>query len=203
MPSHAATHLLPPEFAEGAARWAPPPITGAQRVFSAPEPDARETAEAALRRAQAQGHAEGYAAGLREARDQAARVSAVLDHLAQPLAQLDHELERALIGACMQAARRLVAEELELHPDKVAGAVREAVAALGDGARELRIHLHPQDAQLLRDSLSLETEAAWKLVPDATLARGDCRINSEAARVDARLATRAAEIERHLLGDEE
>lgn len=203
MQKTATSHLLSSEFADNAARWAPPPIIGAQRVFSAPEPDARESAEIIQRRAQAQGHAEGYAAGLREAREQATRLAQLFDHLAQPLAQLDHELERALVGACMSAAKRLLSEELQLHPEKVTGAVREAVAALGDGARDLRIHLHPQDAQLLRDTLSLETEASWRLVSDATLGRGDCRVHSEAARVDARIATRAAAIERHLLGDEE
>lgn len=197
------------EFAGAALRWDLPPILGAVNTQNA---DAANSAPhsaqhlddieaAAYQEGLARGHAEGYAAGNREVREQAARLKNLLDHFARPLQELDQELERSLVQLCSDVARRLVNQELELDPQKVTAAVQEAVAVLNSPASELRIHLNPQDVSLLKDSLTLNIESSWKLVPDSTLLRGECRVVSESSRVDARLDTRQENITRALQGD--
>lgn len=195
----AASSLLPPEFAGAALRWEPPGMAaGAHTVHSARH--LGEIEKAAQQKGHAQGHAEGYAAGMREAREQVARLQALFDHLAQPLQAVDAQVESDLVALAVDVARRLAGEALQLDAAAVAHVIHEALATLPVPARELRIHLHPQDAQALRGQLQLETEARWTLVPDSTLARGDCRLDAGNARVDARLDTRAAGLLRGLLG---
>lgn len=192
-----ASNLMPPDLAGSALRWDLPTLaSGSHTVHSARQIEQAE--QQARQDGFERGHAEGYAAGLREVREQAQRLAQLLDHLAAPLRQVDEQVERELLALTVSVAQRLLGEELTLAPEKVAHTVREALAALSAPSRELRIHLHPQDAQLLRGQLQLDTEAAWKLVPDATLARGDCRIDAENARVDARLDTRAMSLLRSL-----
>ncbi len=190
-----------------AARWELPLL----QDFSRPAPvDAPPTAQrieeieaAAHREGQLRGHAEGYAAGLAEAREQAQRLRQLFEHLSRPLAELDSEVERALIALTLELARRLVQQELTLDPAKVAGAVHEAVAALGTAPRNLRVYLHPDDAELLKGQLTLSADVQdWHLLPDKELMRGDCRVATDSARVDARLDTRQAAIGQALLGDD-
>lgn len=151
----------------------------------------------------ARGHAEGLAAGLSEAREQAARLRALVEHLGRPLQQLDEHIERALIALTVQVARRLAQHELELDPAKVAGVVREALGALAGPAREVQVHLHPDDAALLAATLEPPADAReFRVVASRELARGDCRVVTESAQVDARLDTREAGVAQALLGDE-
>jgi len=150
----------------------------------------------------ARGHSEGYAAGLAQARQTGVKLEALLTHLARPLAELDAETERALVALTIEMARRLAHLEMDLDPGRVAHVVREAVAALGTTPREVRVHLHPEDMAAVREALSaIDDTSGWKLIADRELNRGDCRIITDGAQIDARLDTRQAELAQQLLGD--
>lgn len=150
----------------------------------------------------ARGHADGMAAGMAEMREQAQRLRALLDHCTLPLAQLDAEVESALVELALHAARRLVQQEFEIDPQRMAATVNEAVEALVVMPRELRVLLHPEDARLLKDTLLRPAEvSAWRIVSDPTLARGDCRIAGDSGWVDATLATRERSLAQALLGE--
>lgn len=161
-----------------------------------------EIEAAAYQDGYARGHAEGFAAGFAEAREQADKLTALLTHLARPLRDIDAEVERALVAMTIEIARRIAHLEIDLDPTRVTAVVREAVSVLGANARGVQVHLHPDDLSLLSHSLSMPGEAKdWKLVADPELARGDCHIVTDGARVDARLDTRQACIAQSLLGD--
>ena len=204
----AASNVLAAEFAGSAARWTVPPLPKDSTAYAAP--GAMHTARhlddletAAQQEGFAAGHAEGYAAGARAAREQAAHLQNLLDHFAQPLKDLEHDVERSLVTLCVGAAQRLACDALELQPERVEKVVREAVAALAAPARELTIKLHPDDVELVRQMLVLPQDAGWRLAGDAALHRGECRVASDASRVDARLETRAQSLLKHMLGDDE
>lgn len=202
--------VFPDEQAAAATRWQLPSIAEVRQAeFTSNDTSGLHTAAqldqietAAYEEGYARGHAEGLQSGQREVREIASRLQALLEHLSQPLADLDIELEHALTQLTVKVARKLVNDELQLNPKKVAGAVHEAIAAMSEAPREMRIQLHPEDLALLTDQLTLNTDAAWKLVADAGLARGDCRVVTDSGQIDARLDTRQANIERNLLGEE-
>lgn len=150
----------------------------------------------------AAGDAQGYADGAARVREQTAHLKALLDHLAKPMRDLDGEVERTLIALALEVGRRLAQATLIQEPEAIAGVVREALGALGAPARDARIHLHPKDVELVGETLTLPADfSGWRLVPDRDLMRGDVRIVTDSAQVDARLDTREASVAQALLGE--
>lgn len=159
--------------------------------------------EEAYKEAFDQGLAEGRKAGQVEVRAQVDRLAAMFHDLAKPFEVLDAEVERELLTLAMALARQIVRRELKTDPTQIIGIVRDAIAALPVTARDVRVHLHPEDAAVVREHLApTESERAWTLVEDPVMARGGCQITTTTSRIDARLETRLAAILSELMGTE-
>jgi flagellar assembly protein FliH len=150
-----------------------------------------------------QGLAEGREAGRAEIRAQVDRLAGMFYDLARPFEELDAEVERELLTLAMALARQIVRRELKTDPTQIIGIIREAIAVLPVAAREVRVHLHPEDAAVVREHLApTESERAWAIVEDPVMARGGCQITSATSRIDARLESRVGAILSELLGNE-
>jgi flagellar assembly protein FliH len=150
-----------------------------------------------------QGLAEGREAGRAEVRAQVERLAGMFYDLAKPFEALDTEVERELLTLAMALAQQIVRRELKTDPTQIIGIIREAIAALPVAAREVRVHLHPEDAAVVRQHLApTESERAWTMVEDPVMARGGCQITTATSRIDARLETRVGAILSELLGTE-
>jgi flagellar assembly protein FliH len=158
------------------------------------EREAREAGHAA-------GLAEGRAAAEAELRERLARLDGILHAAARPLDALDDATEQELARLALVIARRVVAHELKTSPTLIVRTVREAALALPAATRALRVYLHPDDLALLRELEAAEPH--WQLLPDPDLRRGDCLLESESSRLDARAETRLAAIAEAIFGDEE
>lgn len=150
-----------------------------------------------------QGVAEGRASGAALVQQQAQQLGRMLDQLAAPFEDLDACVEQQTAELAMMVVRRLFRRELRTDPSCVIGVVREALDALPVAAREVRVLLHPQDADLVSHALK-ETEGkrAWYIVEDPLLSRGGCRIETATSRIDARVESRLEAIAKALLGDD-
>ena len=150
-----------------------------------------------------QGREEGLEAGRAELAARAARLDALLAAQARPLEELDETVEKQLVDLAMLVVRQLFRRELKTDPGHVIGVVREAVGLLPVASRDIRVHLHPEDAALLRESLSAtDGERAWSLVEDPLIARGGCRVTTDASQIDAQNATRLNAVIAAITGDE-
>lgn len=150
-----------------------------------------------------QGLAEGREAGRAEVRAQVERLSGMFYDLAKPFEVLDAEVERELLTLSMALARQIVRRELKTDPTQIIGIIREAIAALPVAARDVRVHLHPEDAAVVRQHLApTENERAWVIVEDPVMARGGCQISTSTSRIDMRLETRLGAMLSELLGTE-
>jgi flagellar assembly protein FliH len=180
------------------ASWAPPevsgPVIGRRRR--------REDLQLIEREAWDAGHIAGREAGLAavraehqrlndELRERVQRLDAVFELLSRPLQDLDDSVYDSLAEVVEAIVRQLVRRELKLHPEQIIGVVRMAVGELPLSAREVRVHLHPEDAAVLREKLpEPANDRAWLIFEDPVLSRGGCRVSSESSTVDARLETR-------------
>jgi len=207
----AASRVLPErgnvkESDARAERWLPPSVDGPSfarrergRESSRQEREAFEQAQAA-----------GYAAGLAqfEARNadlalHVQRLDSILNTLSRPLAELDAQVERQLTTLALTVARHLVRRELRIDPTQVVAIIRETVALLPAAARNVRVHLHPEDAALVRERLAQpQEERAWLIVEDPIAGRGGCRVTTDSALIDARLETRLGQAIAQVLGNE-
>jgi len=191
----------------GIQRWELPNVgclqPASKSANTVPQPTVREL-EALERQAREEGYAAGHAEGLAAARQQMderlARLDALYEAAAYPLQVLDEQTERELARLAMVVARRVIVHELQLSPGLIAQAVRQAAKALPAATRQLRVHVHPDDLLLLRELGTAETH--WQLFADPALARGDCQLDSEHSRLDARVETRLAAVIDSVLGDD-
>ena len=150
-----------------------------------------------------QGLAEGRQAGLAEVKAQVDRLAGMFYDLAKPFEALDAEVERELLTLAMALARQIVRRELKTDPTQIIGIIREAIAALPVATRDVRVHLHPEDATVVKQHLApTENERAWTIIEDPVMARGGCQITTNTSRIDARLETRLGSILSELLGTE-
>lgn len=157
----------------------------------------------AYEEAYARGYQEALAAGRAQIQAQAKRMTQLIDTLAEPLKVLDDEVERELTALALVIARHVVRREIKLDPGQVMAVIREAVGSLPLAARSVRVHLHPDDATLVRGFLSQDGEPhAWKLVDDPAITRGGCKIVTETSSIDATLEQRLGAIAAQVLGGE-
>lgn len=197
-------------MSNAAQAWSAPQIGGGALMARRTPADM----QGAERRVWQEAEAAGRAAGLEAARadieartrklDAAAqRMERALQALSRPLAQIDDNVHEQITLLAVSLARALVRRELRADPSQVIGIVRETVSLLPASARGVRVLLHPDDAGLVRERLSTAgPEQAWSIVDDPVLSRGDCRVLTDYAQIDARLETRLNEALLQLLGEE-
>jgi len=194
-------------------RWQLPDVEGP--IIGRPRHDraAAEGAEAA-RLALKDAETRGYEAGMARARAETAsrlaaldervkRLDAALQLLARPLEQLDAEIESELTQLALSVGKQLARRELRIEPAQVIAILRESLALLPAAARDVRVHLHPEDAATVREHLTTPSaDRAWTIVEDPALSRGGCLVHSQSSRIDARLESRIAAVAASALGDE-
>jgi flagellar assembly protein FliH len=166
------------------------------------------------REAWEQGYAGGRQAGLAaaqaeqaallgEARGRAARLEEILALMSAPLAELDEQVLAQLGTLAGQIARQVVRRELRAEPQQIIAVIRETLALLPLAAREVRVHLHPEDAALVREHLAEpNAERAWSVIEDPVIGRGGCRVSSENSTIDAQVESRLGAAIAAALGDE-
>lgn len=158
----------------------------------------------------AAGRDDGRAAALKEQqgltealRARVQQLEGLLNLLSRPLAELDESVLRQLATLAGAIARQLVRRELRVQPEQIIAVIRETVALLPAAARDVRIHLHPEDAALVRERLvEPATSRAWTLIEDPVITRGGCRISGENSSIDAQVETRLGAAIAAVLGDE-
>ena len=187
-----------------AAVWAAPDMNAPAAGRTPPTVSGLVDLQAeAYKEAFAQGLAEGREAGRGDVRAQVEKLSGMFHDLTKPFEELDAEVERELLTLAMALARQIVRRELKTDPTQIIGIIRDAIAALPVAAREVRVHLHPEDAIVVRENLAPTiSERAWTIVEDPVMARGGCQITTANSRIDARLETRLNTIVSELMGAE-
>jgi flagellar assembly protein FliH len=195
-------------------RWSLPVVEG--NVIGRPidERKAAAAAEAIARVAREQSEARGYEAGMAQAKaemdghinDLKARIQRLdllLHFISRPLEHLDADVEKMLLQLTLSVGKQLARRELRVDPTQVIAIIRESLQELPTAARDIRVHLHPEDASIVRERLTAPSnERAWTIVEDPAMSRGGCVVRTENSRIDARLESRINTVIANALGDE-
>ena len=116
---------------------------------------------------------------------------------------MDETVETQLVELSIAVVKQLFRREIKIDPGHVIGAVREAIQALPIASRNVQLHLHPDDAVLIRESLSpAENEPAWSIVEDPLISRGGCQVTTDNSQIDATVESRLHAVVSRILGDE-
>src|SRR3954469_2205039 len=180
--------------ADNVARWDMPSVSGRAIQARRPGPTVGQL-EDIEKKAYEEAYAAGREAGLAAARtemqpaqerlrSQLNGITAVLDKLSKPLEDLDAEVGEQLARLAVSVAKQVIRRELRMDPSQVIAIMRETVALLPVSARQVRIHLHPEDAVVIRERLAAPGgDRAWSLVEDPVLTRGGCLVTTDTAQV--------------------
>jgi flagellar assembly protein FliH len=190
--------------------WSAPSVQGPAVSVRRDRAQESRQERLAYEQAFAKGEAAGVAAGQArfdsqnaELQNRIQRLDAMLTLLARPIGELDVQMEKQLLSMVLTISRQLVRRELRIDPSQVVAVIRETVALLPLSARDVRVHLHPEDAALVRERLAQpQSDRAWSIVEDPVMSRGGCKVHTDTAQIDARLETRVGQIMSQMLGSE-
>ena len=138
-----------------------------------------------------QGYAAGYAEGIATAQANAEKIGAVMTHLEQALREVDQNIADQLLATAVEIASQMLRQSLRIKPELLIPVVKEAVATLNAHSGHPALLAHPDDAELIRNQLGDQlSHNSWRIIDDATLTPGGCRVELGASEVDATMETR-------------
>lgn len=156
-----------------------------------------------------EGLSSGYDAGLKNGQEEinqrCLQLDKIIKFLQRPLDDLDEKVTDQLFQLAMTVTGQLIRRELHTDPGQIVAVVREAMSSLPIAERKINIYLHPEDAILVRDALSLshnDDSQPWKVNEDPLLSRGGCKLQAGQSFIDASVETRLNRIIATLLGGE-
>ncbi|MCR4537634.1 flagellar assembly protein FliH [Pseudomonas sp. 18.1.10] len=118
--------------------------------------------------------------------------------LFDPIAEQDSQLEKSMVGLVEHIARQVIQRELVLDSSHIESVMREALKLLPLGVGNVRLYINPQDFEQVK-ALRERHEETWRIVEDAALQPGGCRVETEHSRIDATVETRISQIMAKLL----
>lgn len=192
----------PPIFATPPAGAATAPAP-APEPAPMPEPEPQPQLEELLHEARQSGYQDGYRDGMAAldafkksfAQQMSAQIGQLVGSFDAEFRELEEQMAQALASMATELARQVVRSELSQRPELIARVAHDAVEALQLSARHVRVRVNPEDLPLVLDGAGEEMRAREaQVIPDADVARGGCRVESDIGSVDATLAARWLQI---------
>ena len=147
----------------------------------------------------AQGHAQATLEGQRQINEyiatqgtEAATTFATLfENASAQLAEAEQVMAKGVLELACELARQVLRHELSTNPNALQPVVREALGVLAVDSKAAVVRLHPLDLEVLSEVLRQEfSTLALTLLPDASVARGGCLVESAGTVVDGTVEKR-------------
>jgi flagellar assembly protein FliH len=141
------------------------------------------------------GFAQGRAEGLEHARAEGEQERAQLREIAHAfgaeVAQASERIAGDVLHLALDLAHAMLKNALAVRPELVIPVVIEAIRYLPTVQQPARLTLHPDDALIVHAQMGPELDkAGWRVVDDANIARGGCRVETATNQIDATAPTR-------------
>ena len=167
--------------------------------------------EEGLKKGYEEGYRSGFETGQKAAYDEhsgilkekAEQFTRLMACLAEPFERLDEEVEKELVKLAISIATQIIRREIKHNPGQIVFAVREAISALPLASQKITLHIHPEDAELVRSALALdEMSTPWTITEDPLITRGGCKVNTDVSHINATIEHRLAAVIANVLGSE-
>ncbi|MBC7860775.1 MAG: flagellar assembly protein FliH [Burkholderiaceae bacterium] len=166
--------------------------SGREEGLNAGHEDGHEDGYAAgLAAGQTAGLAEAHAQGRAAAAAELEHVRAMAQQFGEALTHADQLIANDVLELALHLARGMLGGALRARPELILPVVRKAIDALPSLQLPAELALNPQDAKVVREGIGEELEKdGWRIVEDAHVGRGGCRIDTASNQIDAQAATR-------------
>lgn len=139
------------------------------------------------------GYSEGTAAGYQQGRaqveEEVRRLQALMLSVEEATGQLGQAASEELLNLALEISKQILRQALRAKPELLLPIVRSAMESIPQHSQHPHLHLHPDDAALVKAQMQTEI-AHWRIVEDQRIERGGCRIETAVAEVDATLGSR-------------
>lgn len=172
-----------------------PSVPAPAAALQPPEPAVLLPTAEDIERMHHEAHEAGYTAGYQEgmaaAQAVAMRIRKLMDSLQQALAEIDQDVADQLLALAIGIADQILRQSLRVRPELLLPVVREAITALHPHHGQPLLFVHPDDAPLVRTQLGDQlVPGNWRILEDAEVSAGGCRVELGASEVDATVETR-------------
>lgn len=188
---------MPHDPQPGYQRWQPEALDGAD-LQKVKLPTA-EVVEGIHQQAHQEGYdigynegvAAGYQKGSTQAEDEVRRLRELLASVEEAIGQFGKATSEELLNVALEISKQILRESLKVKPELLLPIVRSAMESIPQHSQHPHLHLHPEDAVLVRTHMQAEIAVgAWRIVEDQRIERGGCRIETAAAEIDATIGNR-------------
>lgn len=175
----------------------------AENIITQARRQAEELKTEAHKEGLAAGHQEGLAKAKQEIeanlRDSLNILSQAEEERVQRIASSEAELLKLVTGI----AEKIIGSELKSHPEQIVFIVKEALSRVAT-ANSIIVKINPEDLQIIRENLPALQEVfdepkTIAIKEDQTILPGDCFIETENGKVDARIKSQLERIMNEIL----
>ncbi len=142
-----------------------------------------EGLETGLAEGREQGKTRGYDETRQEIDTRLERLESVMGELMLPIRRHEDELETSLVNLTTVLARAVVYRELTIDSSQIKQVVRRAMEALPSTAENIRIYIHPDDCDMVRE-VAARLEASASVIEDTGVLPGGCKVETRHSLVD-------------------
>ncbi len=127
--------------------------------------------------------------------EQLTSLKAILEGLTAPLDKVDEQAEKQLVQLASMLAEAVIYQEVKTSPDVILHTLKQSIDSLNAEQEKVRIHLNPEDLELIKESYGEQTiiDNNWQLMAEPTLERGGCEVKTAQSSLDMTLKTRVKE----------
>lgn len=199
----AYSRFIPREEVRSFEAWSPGNFGGTAAKPAAatppPPPLTPESVAAQVHSARQAGYHDGYRDGLvalegfkqSYAQQVTAQMGQVTDAYRQRLEALEAALADQVAGVAIALARQVLRSELTTRRELVAVVAQEVLAGTLATARQVELHVHPEDHALIATHAGEALAARGaRLLPDAAVSRGGCVVDTDVGIIDASVEAR-------------
>lgn len=92
-------------------------------------------------------------------------------------------------------AEAVIYQEVKTSPGVILHTLKQSIDSLNAEQEKVRIHLNPEDLELIKESYGEQTiiDNNWQLMAEPTLERGGCEVKTAQSSLDMTLKTRVKE----------
>jgi flagellar assembly protein FliH len=150
----------------------------------------------------AAGHADAIEAGKLASKEELQQVRALAGTFSTALQDADQLIANEVLDLALQLAKGMLKNALQVKPELVLPIVRDAIEYLPVLQQPALLVLHPDDAAVVRAGIGEELDkGGWRVVEDASVGRGGCKVDTASNQIDATAASRWQRLS-HALGKE-
>lgn len=185
------------ELANNFEVWQPPQVSkehNDKQLFSQYGPEIDKIRQVAI----AEGEQQGYEIAKAELKNQINAelaqernvLNRVINNLAQPMLDVDQEIEQQLVNIIKKVANKLVRQNISVDDSWLIDLVKDSISLLPFATKQIKILVSEQDLDLIKSSISEVDDKLVEICVDDSFQPGDCKVISETSQVDATLESR-------------